>query len=200
MIIVFDTETTGLRPGQIGQISYILDDGLSARGFNRFFAVAYMPPDAQAVHGFSAERLAELSGGARFADAAPAIHADFKAADIAVGHNLDFDMSFLRAELARAGIRYRHRRGLCTMYYFTKLMGLPGRGGTAKPPSLRELCAFLAVDDGAVRAHSLQIFGEAGGAHDARYDAAATHLCVRSAIEKGFLRDLFGKVGEKANE
>ncbi len=197
MIIVFDTETTGLVPGQIAQLSYVLDDGSCARGVNRFFAVDAMPDAARAVHGFSVEDLSRLSGGARFVDSAADILRDFRSAGIVVGHNLDFDMKFLSAELNRCGLRYRHRHGLCTMYYFTKAMNLPGHG-KPKPPSLRELCDFFGLAQQDIVEHALALFGEGGAAHDARFDAAATHLCVRVAIARSLLRNLFTVNQEEA--
>ena len=57
MILYFDTETTGVRPGQICQLSYIIQDtsGVSAKNF--FFSVDYVEQGASAVHGFSVQKL-----------------------------------------------------------------------------------------------------------------------------------------------
>mgnify|MGYP003734308207 FL=1 len=71
-MIFFDTETTGLKPGSICQLSYITVDASVkpqiTRGENIFFSVDYMEPSAEEVHGFSVEDLYELSGGLYFED------------------------------------------------------------------------------------------------------------------------------------
>ena len=69
-ILMFDTETTGLRPGQICQLSYIVIDNSTkpydVYGKNFFFSVDYMEESAEQIHGFSKELLEELSGGVTF--------------------------------------------------------------------------------------------------------------------------------------
>lgn len=58
-LVVFDTETTDLRPGQICQLSYLIAaDGVVA-GKNLFFSVDEMNESSQAVHGMSIEMLEE---------------------------------------------------------------------------------------------------------------------------------------------
>ena len=66
MILFFDTETTGLIPGGIIQLSYIMErkNGTTAKNF--FFAVDYIEPSATEVHGFTVEKIYELSGGRTF--------------------------------------------------------------------------------------------------------------------------------------
>ena len=71
MVLYFDTETTGLYPGEICQLSYIMQDkgGVSAKNF--YFAVDFVEYGALKVHGLTAEKLNEtvLHGGipSRFA-------------------------------------------------------------------------------------------------------------------------------------
>ena len=48
MIIFFDTETTGLIPGRIIQLSYIMQSETEVRAKNFFFAVEYVEPSAVA--------------------------------------------------------------------------------------------------------------------------------------------------------
>lgn len=72
-----DTETTGLNPGQIAQLSMIVVDMSTNRmsgTYNYFFTVDNMEPGAENVHGFSKEKLDILSKGARFADRANEIY------------------------------------------------------------------------------------------------------------------------------
>ncbi|MBQ9709781.1 MAG: hypothetical protein IJV67_04100 [Clostridia bacterium] len=57
MILFFDTETTGLMPGRIVQLSYVMQTANEVRAKNFFFAVDYVEPSAQAVHGFSPQKL-----------------------------------------------------------------------------------------------------------------------------------------------
>ena len=68
MILYLDTETTGLRPGQICQISYIMQTKNSVVAKNMFFTVDSVEYGAYSVHGFSVEKLKELSKGKRFED------------------------------------------------------------------------------------------------------------------------------------
>ena len=46
MTIYFDTETTGLIPGRIIQLSYIIDNDGEVSAKNFFFAVDYVPEEA----------------------------------------------------------------------------------------------------------------------------------------------------------
>lgn len=70
MYLLLDTETTSYHPGQIAQLSYIhLDkDRQIIDSKNYFFSVDDMDPYAEAIHGFSKDRLEVLSEGKRFAD------------------------------------------------------------------------------------------------------------------------------------
>ena len=71
-LLIFDTETTSIKPGQICQLSYILIDASTKPqktiGKNFFFTCDEMDPNAEAVHGFSLEKLYELSNGQYFED------------------------------------------------------------------------------------------------------------------------------------
>ena len=189
--IVLDTETTDLRPGQICQLAYIVagDGPLRAESF--FFRVDAMSPSAQAVHGFSMEQLIVLSQGRRFVDSFAAIDADFRKADVLIGHNLNFDTGFMRGEYLRIQKSFPMRRGLCTMRYFTQHCALTGRTGRVKMPALAELCQSFRVTPERVSALQCSLFGKAAAAHDARYDCTATYLCVLAAMEQKLLRELF---------
>lgn len=188
MIIYFDTETTGLSPGKICQLSYILE-GSETRAKNMFFAVPYVEPSAAAVHGFTAEKLRELSGGEIFRDRLEEIAADFAAADAVVAHNARFDLNFLSAEFAYESDAFRYRESFCTMRAFTAVCKIPRANGCGyKYPKLSELMEFLDVYPYDVTRAQLDLFGGAGGAHDARYDTAALYLCMHAAERRGLLR------------
>ena len=49
MVLYFDTETTGLRPGRICQLSYVMRTKESVQAKNMFFSVGYVEPSAAAV-------------------------------------------------------------------------------------------------------------------------------------------------------
>ena len=103
--IVLDTETTGLDPGdghRIAEIACIelLHHIPTGRKFHRYVNPERdMPAEAFAVHGLSAEFLAEHPSFAEIVDELLAFIGD----DRVVIHNAEFDLAFLNAELARLG-------------------------------------------------------------------------------------------------
>jgi DNA polymerase-3 subunit epsilon len=189
-LIVFDTETTDLFPGQICQIAYLTMDGDGAFGKNFYFCVDEMSEGSQGVHGLSQEALRALSGGRWFEDDAEEILRDFEGADLLVGHNVAFDERFLRAELRRAGMELRRVPTLCTMNFASGLMNMRRKvvTGRPKPPKLAELAEYYGVTDEMAAAGCAQWFSTAGALHDARFDAAVTLLCLRAAVARGDLR------------
>lgn len=104
--IVLDTETTGLSPAQgdrlveIGCVE-LVNRFVTGRHYHTYINPHRdMPPGAFAVHGLSAEFLADKPSFS-------AVTADFLAFigdDPLVIHNADFDMGFINAELERAGL------------------------------------------------------------------------------------------------
>src|SRR5215212_5444757 len=103
--IVIDTETTGLDPGdghRVVEVACIelLHHVPTGRKFHCYVNPERdMPAEAFAVHGISAEFLAEHP---RFAEIADELLA-FIGEDRVVIHNAEFDLAFLNAELARLG-------------------------------------------------------------------------------------------------
>lgn len=186
MILFFDTETTGLYPGRIIQLSYILADGVSLKAKNFFFAVEYIEPSASAVNGFTVEKLAELSQGRTFSWDIDEIYDDFAAADLIVAHNVAFDVNFLIAEFSYQDRKFRYKEEFDTMKYFTPKMKLERTSHRGyKYPKLSEVCEFLDVYPYDVTRASGKIFGEtAVAAHDARYDATALYLCFEEGGKK----------------
>lgn len=104
--IIFDTETTGLdnSADRIIEIGGIELENLFPTGRTIHFYInpagREIHPDAQAVHGISAEHLA---GKPVFADVAQEIIDFFDGAKF-VAHNAGFDMGFVNAEFARLGL------------------------------------------------------------------------------------------------
>jgi DNA polymerase-3 subunit epsilon len=104
--IVLDTETTGLDPKQghrIIELAAIELDGrhVSERRFHR-----YLNPEraidegAAAVHGLTLDRLMDEP---KFGEIAPAFLEFISGSELII-HNAPFDMGFINAELARAGL------------------------------------------------------------------------------------------------
>lgn len=191
-LIVFDTEATDLIPGQICQISYLMADGKSVRGKNMFFSVDEMSPGAQEVHGMSLTDLEALSGGERFEDRAEEIVRDFSAAELLVGHNVAADDKYLRVELERLRLPLKKIKTFCTMNYFTADTQLRRKvnNGRPKPPKLCELVEFFGIGEETIAQKSAEWFGGGGALHDARFDTAATYLCLLEAGRQGKIRGI----------
>ena len=184
MILYFDTETTGLKPGQICQLSYVMQEGDALSSRNMFFTVDNMEYGAYMVHGFSMEKLKILSGGKRFEDFIDVIERDFTSADAVVSHNTAFDFMFMRAEFERLGRVFKVKNEFCSMKKATPLCKLKrSRGEGYKYPKLNELCSHLGVSDSKILNISEKIFGHKAGFHDARFDTTAVLLAVNAGID-----------------
>lgn len=189
-ILVFDTETTGLMPGNICQLSYLMRTSRGISGKNFYFAVDYIEPAAQRVHGLSVEKLRELSGGHGFRDSVSEILKDFAAADRVISHNFDFDQRFMSAELRRLDRDFNCSCGFCTMKFFTPICKLKGRKTGYKYPRLEEVIRFMGIDSAEILQTTREAFGSADtDFHDARFDVAGTFLCYERAIERGHIRE-----------
>ncbi|WP_163191607.1 3'-5' exonuclease [Clostridium thermarum] len=190
-LIFFDTETTGLRPGSICQLSYIVVDTSvkpqSVKGENIFFTVDYMDPGAEEIHGFSMEELYELSGGLYFEDYYEKIYEEFSTADFLIGHNVNFDIQFLIHELEGCGEEFTPKRVFCTMSYYKEICKCINSRGERKNPKLAELVKFLDITDDKITECSMKLFGGSGKYHDARFDTTATYLAVTEGIKKGHI-------------
>ena len=186
MIIFFDTETTGLRPGRIIQLSYVMTDGEKTVGKNFYFAVEYIDPSATEVHGLTVEKLAELSQGNTFSCSADEIYDDFKNADLIVAHNSRFDIGFLIAEFSYLDRQFAYKEDLDTMRFFTPIIALPRQNHTGlKYPKLAEMCEFFDIYPYDVCKRGEEIFGSREiSSHDARYDTVALELCFNEGRKK----------------
>ncbi len=191
MIIFFDTETTGLYPGQICQLSYIMQtkENISAKNF--FFSVHYVEPSALAVHGFSVQKLKELSLGKGFSDFFDEIRLDFEKADLICAHNTNFDFSFMRKEFERLGKTFYINNEFCSMKKSTPICKLSRKSGVGyKYPKLSELCEFLSISDAEISQKSCDLFGSNASFHDARFDTSALYLAVNKCIKLDYFKDL----------
>ena len=192
--IVFDTEATDLVPGQLCQLSALVVTDGQVEGLNLYFSVDQMSEGAYEVHGLSMEDLAELSGGVYFEDKAEELLALFNSANLLVGHNVAADERYLRVELERCGLKMKKINTFCTMNYATGLMNLKRQvvTGRPKPPRLEELCAYYGITPDAINEGCAQWFGGGDKLHAARYDTAATWLCLKAAVARGDLRNMQG--------
>jgi DNA polymerase-3 subunit epsilon len=140
--IVLDTETTGLDPKQghrIIEVAAIEMDGrkVSKRTFHR-----YLNPEreidegAAAVHGLTLER---LQNEAKFSEVAPALLEFIAGAELII-HNAPFDIGFLNAELALAGLPRLSNKVIDTLKVAKELH--PG-----KKNNLNALCDRYQIDN-----------------------------------------------------
>ena len=184
MILFFDTETTGLMPGRIIQLSYIMQTETDVKAKNFFFYVDYIEPSAVAVHGFTPEKLFTLSCGKTFSCDIEEIYDDFLSADLVVSHNFAFDLKFMIAEFLYQDRQFRYRESLCTMKFFTDLLRMPRKSGKGfKYPKLSELCEALEIYPYDISTASLNLFEDAGAFHDARYDTTAVYRAFNRGAE-----------------
>jgi DNA polymerase III subunit epsilon len=190
-MIFFDTETTGIRPGSICQLSYILvDTSANPRktiGKNIFFTVEYIEPSAERVHGFSVESLYKLSNGKYFEDRLEEFLDDFLTADILIGHNVNFDIKFLSSELEGCGEVLNPKHTFCTMNYYKNICKLKNSRGDSKAPKLQETLEFLHINEAHIDTLCKKYFNETRNFHDARFDTTATYLLVTEGIKKGYI-------------
>lgn len=198
-LLFFDTETTSIRPGHICELSYITVDTSTKPqktvGKNFFFAVDEMDPNAEAVHGFSLEKLYELSSGMYFEDSVADFIDDFMEADFVIGHNVNFDIKFMHSELLYLGANYEPKRTFCTMAYYKDICKILKPNGTYKNPKLEEVISYLNISKEQIENKANELFEGSGNYHDARFDTAATYLTVieglkRKIIPHGYFSDI----------
>ncbi len=184
MIIYFDTETTGLHPGQICQLSYIMQEKEKIFSRNFFFTVDSMEYSAFLVHGFSPEKLSVLSGGKKFKHFLDVIEKDFSSADLVVSHNTSFDFMFMNAEFERVSKIFSVKKEFCSMKNTVSLCKLARKRGEGyKYPKLSELCEFLDIKDFQIKSASEKLFDIEAGYHDARFDTTAVFLAMNELMD-----------------
>ncbi len=185
MILFFDTETTGLVPGRIIQLSYIMLDGNGTRAKNFFFGVDYIEPSAVAVHHFTVEKLSSLSNGHTFSTDIDEIEKDFSQADLIVAHNARFDIDFLIAEFNYQDRRFRYKEYFDTMKKFTPIVKMPRANGKGyKYPKLTELAEFFDIYPYDINRNNAKLFNcLLLDSHDARYDTTALYMCFEEGAK-----------------
>lgn len=190
-LLIFDTETTSLKPGHICQLSYITIDASTkpqkTEGKNIFFAVDEMDPGAQGVHGFSLEKLYEISNGMYFEDLYEDFIKDFEEADFVIGHNVNFDIRFLKSELDGLGLDYNPKNTFCTMQHYVKVCAIKKANGDLKNPKLEEAIKFLNITKKQIISKADELFQGSGDYHDARFDTTATYLLIIEGLKQGHI-------------
>ena len=153
--IVLDTETTGLELSQghrvieIGCIE-LVSRRVSANEFHH-----YLNPEreidvgALAVHGITREFLLEKP---RFADVAASLLDYLRGAEVII-HNAEFDVGFLNAELARAGLAER----IDTVCRVTDTWQLAKKLHPGQKNSLDALCKRYSIDNSGRELHGARL-------------------------------------------
>jgi DNA polymerase III subunit epsilon len=153
--IVLDTETTGLELSQghrvieIGCIE-LVSRRVSANEFHH-----YLNPErdidggALAVHGITREFLLEKP---RFADVAASLLDYLRGAELII-HNAEFDVGFLNAELARAGLAER----IDTVCRVTDTWQLARKLHPGQKNSLDALCKRYGIDNSGRELHGARL-------------------------------------------
>lgn len=198
MLIFLDTETTGLNPGKICQLSYLIINDNRIIGKNFFCKVDYIEPAASLVNGLSVEMLILLSGGRIFKDYYNEIANDFILAKESFSHNFSFDYCFLQNEFLSSGSLFKYNSSFCTMKKFTPFCKLLKKDGiTYKYPKLSELCGFFNITDEEIADFTKSVFKTNSHKHDARFDASAVFLCCIEAQNRGYID--YPELREKEN-
>ena len=189
-LLFFDTETTSIKPGSICQLSYIIVDASVkpqiTTGKNFFFTVDEMDPSAEQIHGFSLQKLYDLSNGQYFEDVVSEFIEDFTSSDFLIGHNVNFDVRFLKHELSLLGEDFTPQNSFCTMAYYRDICRIPKSNGEIKNPKLSEVIDWLNISSAQITETSEKLFEGSGNYHDARFDTAATYLTVIEGLKKGY--------------
>jgi DNA polymerase-3 subunit epsilon len=148
--VLFDTETTGLDPGQGDRVIEVavlelINDLPTGQYFHRLIDPGRdVPEDATRIHGFSR---ADLVGKPLFAEIADELIA-FLGDGMLVAHNAPFDFGFLNAEFARLGLAPLDRARMIDTLAMarTRFPGLPN--------SLDALCRRFEIDLSARTSHN----------------------------------------------
>lgn len=175
--VFLDTETSGLAPGQIGQLSLITEeDNGKVLANNYFFKIDYITSSAEEICGRGLDFYEKASNGKVFADYKDELIEKLSNSMI-IAHNLKFDENFISTEFWRQNIIFQPAGRFDTMNYFKDICKIPynSRSNKYKNPKLEELVDFFNIDKNKVLEYSKQLFGNDDnmGFHDARYDTTS---------------------------
>lgn len=193
-LVFLDTETSDKSPGQVCQLTYIIydtnpsnpSDKVKAKNF--FFAVDYVSEGAYEVHGFDLEKLKLLSGNLKFKDIYKLFKNDLMESDFIIGHNVNFDINFLRKEFERLDLQFEPKNVFCSMNYFKNILKLKSSIGTIKSPKLSELLNHLKISEEEILTSTKKFFdNEDSHFHDARFDTTALYLAIIKSIKTNLI-------------
>lgn len=186
--IVFDTETTGIFPGdghrivELGALEMV-DKIVTGKSFHTYLDPCRpMPRDAQAVHGLSTDFLTGQPIFEMIIDEFLAFIGDAPL----VAHNAVFDMEFLNWELKRAGMPViPHARAVCTLEMARRRH--PGGKNT-----LDGLCARYDIDLSARTKHGAlldaellaRVYVELCGGRQIGFDLASDIVAAELVVER----------------
>ncbi|MFT5337066.1 MAG: DNA polymerase-3 subunit alpha [Luteibaculaceae bacterium] len=191
MYIVFDTETTGLPKNynapisdsdnwpRLVQLAWQLHEPngkLVGRGNEIIKPVGYEIPFAVSkIHGITTERA--NAEGKELGEVLSTFLVELEKARYSVGHNIEFDINIVGAELFRMGLdtSITEKESIDTKNESVQFCAIPmGSSGRFKWPTLTEL-------------HT-KLFGVPfGDAHDAAYDVDATAKCFFGLLQNNII-------------
>lgn len=194
MYLIFDTETTGVPHNKTApltdlenwprlvQLAWQLHDR-TGKLLSRYNFIVRpdgfnIPFKAEQVHGISTQRATEE--GTSLDDVLQAFLADVATCQVLIGHNIEFDINIIGAELIRKNsdpekiLAIKKIDTGISSIEFCQLSG--GIGGKLKMPRLNEL-------------HEKLFGGKSfNDAHDAAYDVAATARCFFGLLKNNVLQ------------
>ena len=176
--IYLDTETSDLKPGQIGQLSLIIESeaGLSTR--NYYFSIKSITDGAAQVTGRSVDWYERASGGKKFAEYADEIYNIINNQRI-IAHNVKFDESFISMELWRCNKTLTIGDRFDTMTSFRNITKIPSNNGY-KNPKLQELVNYLNINTDEVAKYAQELFSiETNDYHDAIFDTTSMYIACK---------------------
>lgn len=182
--LYFDTETTGLKPGQICELSFIAEDAKTSNliaAKNYFFSVDEVEEDAAKIHGFTKDLLDDLSHGRRFRDYCDELLEFFNDA-VLVAHNIKFDLGFITTEFFRCEYRFKPYKTEDTMAFFKDMLKIPNKYpkyGKYKNPNVGEVLDYFNLSSDKISEYSGKIFSESQSSfHDSRFDTTAIYVAT----------------------
>ena len=192
-ILFFDTETTGLPPKYsnlsadydsypyLVQVAWLVQDEHQYKlfeGNHIIRPVGYtIPSESVAIHKITNECAEKAGVSIKYV--IKHLISDIQSADLIVGHNLDFDLDMIRANILKLKVDLskidkiiNEKNKLCTMKATTNFCNLPSAyGDKPKFPKLEEL-------------HKILFNEEMLNAHDAWVDVAFTAKCYYELIKR----------------
>lgn len=185
--VFIDTETSGLAPGQIGQLAIITErESGEVVGDNYFFKIDYIDEGAMKVTGRDLNFYEKASNGKVFRDFADEIY-EKVSHGVLIAHNLNFDENFLSTEFWRLNRVFKPEKRFDTMTFFTDICQLPPKrpGEKFKKPKLSELVDFYNIDSNKIEKYCSQIFNNSdNNFHGATFDTTAMFIAFQIYNEK----------------